>query len=340
MSNLRVGLASALLVATFFFCFLASCKKGGVTKCGGLDAAFQCTPLPDLPEQGVTRLAIGGDARDDFAGVVPWAFKEARKRGSNAFFFLGDLELTSAEDDLFLTKIPDLGNVPFYPLMGNHEVETLGFIRMPPEKSIGRVEKFKEKFVRPSSVRPVKFAEIDEVVAYSADLQGGVHLIAMDNVSRAGEGFGDKQLDWLRDDLKLASDAKKTIIVGMHKGLANNPATKHAMDEDGQSAIDDSNKALTLFQQYKVALVVVSHSHMYSAYKQAADKQLPEIEVRLTGGMGAPLVKGLTPAKGALHHFLLVDVPAGENTTPLPVEVVMFPGKGHWSLIDELKEKE
>lgn len=340
MSNRRVGLASALLVATFFLCFLAACKKVSMTKCGGLDAAYQCTPLPDLPEQGVTRLAIGGDARDDFARVVPWAFKEARKRGANAFFFLGDLELTSAEDDLFLLKIRDLVDVPFYPLMGNHEVETFGFIRMPPAESHRRVEKFKEKFVRPSSVHPMKFAEIDDVVAYSADLQGGVHLIAMDNVSREGEGFGTKQLDWLRDDLKVASEAKKTIIVGMHKGLANNPVTKHAMDEDGQSAIDDSNKALALFQQYKVALVLVSHSHMYAVYKQAADKQLPEIEVRLTGGMGAPLVKGLTPAKGAFHHFLLVDVPAGENKAPFPVEVVMFPGKGHWSDTDELAEKE
>lgn len=322
---------------TLLFSLAASKRNGArssMLKCGTNCSTYQRTDsLPEHPPQGMTRLAIGGDSRDDSALVVPWAFKEAQTRGANAFFFLGDLELTPAEDDLFLKKIPILGEVPFYPLMGNHEVETLGFVRMPRKVSRQRVKEFKEKFLQ---AHPVNFADVDDATAFSVELPGGVHFIALDNVSRKGEGFGANQLAWLKHDLQTASTAKKTILVGMHKGLANNPVTTHAMDEDGKSAIKDSNGALALFQQYKVALLVVSHSHMYAAYSQGG------IEVRLTGGMGAPLVKGLTPAEGAFHHFLLVDVPAGENTTPLRVEVVRFPfpEKAKWSLADELKEKE
>lgn len=48
--------------------------------------------------------------------------------------------------------------------------------------------------------------------------------------------------------------------------------------------------------------------------------------MRLTGGLGAPLVKGLAEADGGFHHFLLLDVPPGDGKTPLRVEVVKFPG--------------
>jgi hypothetical protein len=112
----------------------------------------------------------------------------------------------------------------------------------------------------------------------------------------------------------------------MHKGLAHNPVTTHAMDEDGASAIKDSDAALTLFKKYKVAVVFVSHSHMYAAYNQDG------IAVRLTGGLGAPLVKGLAAGEGGFHHFLLVDIPASvpvagnKGPVQVQVEVVKFKG--------------
>ncbi len=64
------------------------------------------------------------------------------------------------------------------------------------------------------------------------------------------------------------------------------------------------------------------------------------IEVRLTGGLGAPLVKGLCACEGGFHHFLLVDVPAGNNRTPVPVEVVKFKGTPVKDDEDESKEVE
>lgn len=309
------------MVFCLSLCCLTACKKDARStslKEASCCAAYQHSdPLLDQPLPGVTRLAIGGDSRDDHVGVVPWAFKEAGRRGAKAFFFLGDLELTPAEDELFLRKLPDLGNVLFYPAMGNHEIETLGFVRMPESESRQRVKEFKDRFVK---AHDVKLADIADAVAYSADLEGGIHLIALDNVSRKGEGFGSEQLKWLAADLDAASAAKKIILVGMHKGLAKNPVTTHAMDEDGPSAIQDSDTALALFKKYKVAMVFVSHSHMYAAYNQDG------LEVRLTGGLGAPLVKGLSEANGGFHHFLLVDIPRAASNTPLLVQVVKFPG--------------
>jgi len=46
----------------------------------------------------------------------------------------------------------------------------------------------------------------------------------------------------------------------------------------------------------------------------------------LTGGLGAPLVKGLAEADGGFHHFLLLDVPSGGDKPLLRVDVVKFPG--------------
>lgn len=199
--------------------------------------------------------------------------------------------------------------------MGNHEVEFLGIVKLPGVKHA--VKEFKEDFL---TAPGVKLAPLKEAVVYTADLGGAVHFIALDNVSPKGEGFGAKQLDWLEGDLKAASAAKKLILVGMHKPLANNPVTSHAMDEDGARAVHESDRALKLCKQYGVSMVFVSHSHMYASYNQEG------VEMRLTGGLGAPLVKGLAEADGGLHHFLLLDVPPSDGKTPLRVEVVKFPG--------------
>jgi hypothetical protein len=336
MRQRSVSVASCGTAITLLFC-LAACNKKSSTRSTNLICGEKCADyqhmdsLPEEPPQGVVRLAIGGDSRDDLSGVVPWAFAAVKKRGAKAFFFLGDLELTPAEDQLFLQKLGDLRPVAFYPLMGNHEIETFGFLRLWRRESRSRVKEFKEKFVKAPGIILAPFE--DEVV-YAADLEGGVHFIALDNVSRKGEGFGTKQLSWLEEDLKAAGAAEKTILVGMHKGLAKNPVTTHAMDEDGPNAIRDSDAALGLFKKYKVAMVVVSHSHMYAAYNQDG------IDVRLTGGMGAPLVKGLADADGGFHHFLLVDVPTGENKASLRVEVVKFQGPAVRSEKDESEEVE
>jgi Calcineurin-like phosphoesterase len=327
------------VLAISLFC-LDACKsratRSSTLRPAQCCAAYQHSDsLPDQPPPGVIRLAIGGDSRNDWRSplakspVLPWAFQEAKRRAAKAFFFLGDMEITPSLDKLIIPELANLGGVPFYPLMGNHEVESLGIIRKTKAGSKDEVKEFKENFLMTPLV---KCAPFDDLVAYSVDLEGGIHFIALDNVSRKHEGFGADQLRWLKQDLETASTANKVILVGMHKGLANNPATTHAMDEDGASAVKDSEAALALFHEHRVAMVFVSHSHMYAAYPQDG------VEVRLTGGLGAPLVKGLAEADGGFHHFLLIDVPPGGNKTPLKVEVVKFPGESVRDTKDESEE--
>lgn len=307
---------------SLLLCLLGGCKKNSRSsdiKCGDNCFSYQYWDLlPDLPPLDGIRVAIGGDSRNDNSHVMPWAFDQAKKRGAKAFFFLGDLEITSSIDKHSIAEFKYLGDVPFYPAIGNHEVEIFGILRLPKEESQLKVRKFKDEFL---SGRGINLASFPDTAVYSVDLEDRIHFIALDNVSRKGEGFGAPQLAWLEQDLKTASDGKKVILVGMHKGLANNPVTSHAMDEDGRQAVNDSEAALALFKNYKVAMVFVSHSHMYAAYPQDKDG----LQVRLTGGMGAPLVRGLAEADGAFHHFLLVDVAPGDCKAPVRVQVVKFP---------------
>ena len=141
-------------------------------------------PAPSAPTPvpaGTVRYIIGGDSRNDASRVLPWAFAEAKARGASAFFFLGDMELTPSADTKFEKELGALDPVPFYPVLGNHEVMVFGFL------SIGRGEaekKFRNRFLdRPRS--PVKSSIPDKVV-YSVDLPGGLHFIASTTSAAAG----------------------------------------------------------------------------------------------------------------------------------------------------------
>ncbi len=265
---------------------------------------------PAVPPPSVTRLMVGGDSRDDAAHVVPWAFSEASARGATAFLFLGDMELTPQLDAHFAHELPLLGSVAFYPALGNHEVQLFGFL------SIGRhgaERAFRTRFLETPRT-PVASSIIDKVV-YSVDLPGGVHFIALDNVSQTG--FGSAQLAWLGLDLEQAraTSATRYIIVGMHKPLARNGISTHGMDGDGPQAIADSDAALSLFAQHKVSVILASHVHEFAHFKQAG------IDSYITGGLGAPLDR--SGSDHAFHHFLQLDV----HDAGIDVTVVPFTGK-------------
>jgi hypothetical protein len=259
----------------------------------------------------VTRFIIGGDSRDDTSHVLPWAFHEANARGAVAFVFLGDMELTPTLDPSFVRELALLDPIPFYPVLGNHEVKRFGFIG---GDKAALERQFRKRFL--DTPRTPVMTSIDGKVVYSTSLPGGVHFVALDNVSQ--KGFGDEQLAWLAQDLDRASADPhvRFIIVGMHKPLARNGVTTHGMDHDGERAVADSDAALVLLAQHAVALIVASHDHRFAQFTQAS------IPSYITGGLGAPLDRA-TPQAG-FHHFLQVDVDDGPR---LHVEVVRFPGE-------------
>jgi hypothetical protein len=258
---------------------------------------------------GGVRYIIGGDSRDDSAHVLPWAFREACARGASAFFFLGDMELTPALDEHFRAALPLLGPVAFYPVLGNHEVRLFGIASVAHDAAEAA---FRRRFLD-TPATPVH-SSIPNKVVYSVTLAGGVHFVALDNVSQSG--FGREQLAWLESDLDRARQdpAVRYVIVGMHKPLAHNGVTKHSMDGDGAAAIADSDAAVALMVKYKVSMIVASHVHAYVAFKTAG------ILTYISGGLGAPLDRG--GPDYAFHHFLQIDV----GSDDLHVTIVRFDG--------------
>jgi hypothetical protein len=264
---------------------------------------------PATPPAGA-RYIIGGDSRDDAAHVLPWAFREAKARGASGFLFLGDMELTPDLDAHFAKELPLLDPVPFYPALGNHEVRVFGFV------PIGRQQAeraFRDRFL--GTARTPITSSITDKVVYSVDLPGGLHFIALDNVSQ--NGFGAAQLAWLALDLEHASQDPRVrhVVVGMHKPLAHNGVSTHGMDGDGAQAIADSDAALALLVKYKTSLVVASHVHEFAHFSQGG------IDSYISGGLGAPLDR--SGPDHAFHHFLQLDLTDAE----IHVSVVRFDGK-------------
>jgi hypothetical protein len=276
--------------------------------CGGSRPAKPAPVTGAPPVEGVRYLA-GGDSRNDASHVVAWAFAEAKARGASGFFFLGDMEITPELDRSFRDELRMLDPVPFFPALGNHEIHQFGFL---PIGVAGAEKAFQEHFLGTART-PVKSVLPGRVV-YSTDLPGGVHFVALDNVTRAG--FGPEQLAWLSDDLARASGDPLTrhIIVGMHKPLARNGVSPHGMEHDGAQAAADSDAALALFQKHRVSLVLQSHVHQF------AKIDFGGIPAYITGGLGAPLDR-VGPER-AFHHFLQIDVTADA----LSVSVVKFRG--------------
>jgi len=221
-----------------------------------------CAAAPPPPAvtgaPGGVRYVIGGDSRDDSAHVLPWAFREARAREATAFFFLGDMELTPQLDDHFRRALPLLGPVAFYPTLGNHEIRFFGVAPLAHDEAEAA---FRKRFLD-TPATPVH-SSIPNKVVYAVTLAGGVHLVALDNVSQ--NGFGADQLAWLEQDLVHARQdpTVRFIIVGMHKPLAHNGFTTHSMDADGPSAVAESDAALALMTKHRVSMIVASHLHAY-----------------------------------------------------------------------------
>jgi hypothetical protein len=272
-----------------------------------------CTPgvAVDTRPAPLARYFIGGDARNDSLGVVPWAFCKAKERGARAFIFLGDMELDPHLDVNFQKELDSLDPLSFYPVVGNHEVRFLGLL------GIERAEaerRFQKHFL--GTKRTPVTSHFTDRVAYAVDLDGGVHFVALDNVR--DEGFGKPQLDWLREDLAGVRNRStaRYVIVGMHKALAGNGASTHSMDEDGKEAARDSVEALKIFQENHVTAIFASHVHEYVTFEQGG------IRTYITGGLGAPITRNLSKGAYGRHHVLEVNV----RETSLDVAVLPFEG--------------
>ena len=234
-------------------------------------------------------------------------------------------KITPSLDDHFRRALAQLAPVPFFPVLGNHESVRRALGKdAPREDKVRALSAYRALFLGTTGT-PVQSAFEDKLV-YAVDLAGGVHFIALDNVTQPG--FGKDQLAWLAGDLEHARTGGKArhIVVGMHKALAGSGVTTHAMDEDGPAAVADSDAALAMLEQARVELIIASHLHAFAEYAQHGIRSF------ITGGMGAPLDASPPGQVSAFHHILVVGVPEG---APLTVEVLRFPGPPSVGVEDE-----
>ena len=297
--------AAVRALPTLIALFLAGC--GGC----GHSSPTQTDPAPlASTAAGEVRIIVGGDSRDDSAHVVPWAFEQARARHAAAFLFLGDMELTPELDRAFARELALLDPVPLFPVLGNHEVEQIGMLpvgRAAAEASLAR------RFL--GTPRTPVHSSLPGRLVYSTDLPGGVHFIALDNVSQ--RGFGPEQLAWLKADLARAraDGGAAHILVGMHKPLAHNGVSRHGMDHDGPEAVADSEAALAAMVDGHVEMILASHVHEFAQLEQGG------IRTYVTGGLGAPLVRS-----GPDHAVSITSFQPDIAPTGIRVEVSPLPG--------------
>jgi 3',5'-cyclic AMP phosphodiesterase CpdA len=265
------------------------------------------------------RILVGGDSRKGFAGgagrsVLRWAFEAARVSGASAFLYLGDMERTPPADAYFPADLATLDpRITFCPAFGNHETLLLGTFDVYADDLGPR------RFVRDYLGRCLAPAELPTVAEraargrafYAKDLPGGVHFVALDDVSPE-MGFGEEQLVWLAEDLAAARGRGARIVVGMHKALADGGVSGHSLDEDVIAADPErvrreSARALALLEDAKVDLVIASHEHGYWEFAQRGARGRP-LRSFITGGLGAPLRQCAGP-EHAFFHVLVLDVP-------------------------------
>jgi hypothetical protein len=260
----------------------------------GLDAkgAFTTAPKDGLP---FTFIAYGDTrTRDDVHQSV--AGKILAEKPS---FVLHTGDLISnglnAEDwDRFFEISRDLlRNIPFYPVLGNHERNAPVYFKY---------------FSFPGGNGHY----------YSFDW-GGVHIAALDTnevgeTARAKEAFVRSQIEWLRQDLQR--NTKALTFVFQHHPLYT------AVENRRVSAAKLAALYEPILQEEGVAAVFAGHDHNYQHHVHSG------LHYIVTGGGGAPLynvspIPGITVKAVKIENYVRVFV----HGTKARLEAVDLEGK-------------
>lgn len=203
------------------------------------------------------------------------------KNKDSAFFInMGDI-VDNGQDywqwrQWFQNARPLLDNLPFAPILGNHEAYSLDWKEAKPEA-------FTALFAVPAN------GPADQKhLAYSFDY-GNVHYVALNSdyqeISEWYPSMMESERDWLDQDLAKARQDHKRIIVLSHRPMWSWRSPDH--DINGEYFVP-------LFDKYGVELVLTAHFHYYSrTYALQADKPAEKGTVYiLTGRSGEKFWSG------------------------------------------------
>jgi len=260
---------------------------------------------------------------------------------------ISDYERT-AWDNFRQNQTVPFGGIPFFLGIGNHETVApmktrcefaktfQDFLESPPLKSSQPTspKKTEAQTARPSSEKAAPAASADGCPESCDDVtpapyfhwvEDGVDFIYMDNATRCQ--FTQKQLDWFEAVIKndAASEAIRTVVVGMHKALPYSISQGHSMnesprgEESGKQVYQDLLKLQN--ENHKKVYVLASHSHYYmedifnTQYWRSNGGVLPGWIVGTAGAHRYPLPEpnSARVAKTNVYGYLLGEVnPPGQ----------------------------
>ncbi len=231
------------------------------------------------------RFAVFGDNRP-FNNVddQPEIFKEVVQNietihpafvvgvGDFIYGYGANAQRTKEEYEEFLNVIKAF-TIPFYPVVGNHEVA-----------GVGGQRDYIELLKKP--------------LYYSFDYSNNHFVILDTNVDFPNGSFTQQQFEWLKSDLAHATSAQNVFFF-MHKPLVekgNKTAWRDKkMAKDVKIFIEKFNS-----KYHNVRVIFQGHEHFFWQKRENG------IDYVITGGSGAPLDGD--PTNGGFYHFLLVNV--------------------------------
>ncbi len=224
------------------------------------------------------RFAVMGDSRDGEKVYIQLE-KRALERKPHFIIHLGDMIPIPHEKEwqTFFENSRQV-NLPFFPVVGNHDVGTT---------TLGE-EIYRKQFFLP------------ENKTYYAFRVGGILFVILDSEKGRGRIINE-QLSWLEDI--LSSSKEKIKLVFIHRPLflpVDSLKTGRAMDKYPLER-DDLHR---LFLKNKVKAVFEADDHRYDRREQDGTLYL------ISGGGGAPLIS--LKERGGYFHYVWISVQVGK----------------------------
>lgn len=215
--------------------------------------------LPAAQPDSFKALIFPDSQSSDYSGWRKLA-QTAYSKNEDAAFFINMGDLVDNGYDFsqwrawFNSVSPMIENIPFAPVMGNHETYNMDWQIAPPTPYLTLFN------------LPGNGTDANKNLYYSFDY-GDVHFVVLntqtDEMADFNPNLMQQQLSWLRSD--LAGTQSKWKIVLMHKDILRYAFTDRPNNFDPASIqfTPWAQQLMPVFEEYNVDAVLTAHLHTY-----------------------------------------------------------------------------